>query len=55
MKMLNVLLVVLALTAVAAGYSASKAPAHSVKAQECGTDCKDCTGGSCCASGSCTK
>jgi hypothetical protein len=52
MKKLNVLLVALALTAAAVGYAASKAPAHSVKAQECG---KDCTGGSCCASGSCAK
>jgi len=55
MKKLNVLLVTLALTAAAVGYAASKAPAHSVKAQECCKDCKDCTGGSCCASGSCTK
>jgi hypothetical protein len=55
MKKLNVLLVALVLTAAAVGYAASKAPAHSVKAQECGKDCTGCTGGSCCASGSCTK
>jgi hypothetical protein len=55
MKKINVLLVTLALTAAAVGYAASKAPAHSVKAQECGGDCAGCTGGDCCTGGSCTK
>jgi len=55
MKRLNMLLVTLALTAGAVGYAASRAPAHSVKAQERGGDCAGCSGSSCCTGGSCTK
>lgn len=55
MKKLNVLLVAAALTAAVVGYSASKAPAHSVKAQECCAGCASCTGGNCCSNGACLK
>jgi hypothetical protein len=55
MKKLNVLLAALALAAAAVGYSATKAAAPSAKARDCGADCKGCSGGSCCTSGSCLK
>jgi hypothetical protein len=49
MKKLNALLLAAALTAAVVGYSAGKATAHPVKAQEC------CTGGNCCTNGACQK
>jgi hypothetical protein len=52
MNKLNVLLAALALTAAAVGYAASKAPVHSVKAQECCTGSACCTGGACCTGAS---